>query len=195
MIGFLEGELLHRLEHTLILRTASGVGYELQAPAPLLAQSITPGMSLRLYVSSVAREQHVALYGFADVEEKRCFEMLIAVRGIGPRLALALLSAFTPAVLEQHIQAEDIPQLAQIPGLGRRTAERICLELRGRLALSAAPMANSPAAELVSALKNLGFSENQARAAVQQLPSEAGSFEERFRQALAALRKPSRSAS
>jgi Holliday junction DNA helicase RuvA len=175
MIAYLEGTVQARLPDGVVLLTAGGVGYRVRLPTPLLADVPETGQPARYHVG------------------KALFELLTTVTGIGPKLALALLSAFAPADAATAIVTQDIARLTSIPGIGRKTATRLCLELTEKLARGwvpgAAPAAgaSSGQSELVSALTNLGFPEKDVLAAVRQLPPGGQPFPEQLKKALAVL--------
>ncbi len=209
MIAYLEGQLLSRLSDAVVVMTAGGVGYQVRLPVPLLAQAAdqlaaTPGShggagvgpAVRYHISTVVRETELTLYGFAGPDGKALFELLNTVSGIGPKLALALLSAFSPAEAMDAIVGQDAARLSSVPGVGKKTAHRLCLELGERLASwqlpggaepSGAPGRSRGHAELSSALTNLGFSEKDVLAALRQLVPGAAPFPEQLRKALALL--------
>lgn len=193
MIAYLEGTVQTRLPDGVVLLTAGGVGYQVRLPTPLLADLPEHGKRAAYHVSTVVRADEITLYGFARGDGKALFELLITVSGIGPKLALALLSAFSPAEAVTAIVAQDIARLSSIPGIGKKTATRLCLELTEKLAkgwsgaVQPAPGAVSSQAELVSALTNLGFPEKDVLAALRQLPPGPAPFAEQLRKALALL--------
>jgi Holliday junction DNA helicase RuvA len=193
MIAYLEGTVHARLPDGVLLLTSGGVGYQVRLPTPLVADLPPTGQRTALYVSTVVRADEITLYGFARPDGKALFELLISVSGIGPKLGLALLSAFSPAEAVTAIVAQDIARLSSIPGIGRKTATRLCLELTEKLArggIVAAQPAGSPMSgpsELISALTNLGFPEKDVLTVVRQLPPDAGKFPEQLRKALALL--------
>jgi Holliday junction DNA helicase RuvA len=198
MIGYLEGTVLARRHDGAIVGTAGGVGYQVRLPTPVLARLGEDGAPVRLHISTVVRADDIALYGFDGPDGKALFELLTTVSGIGPKLALALLSALTPGQLAGAIVAQDVAQLTHVPGIGKKTAARLCLELGERLrqeplglppgALgSAAPQAETPDAELRSALTNLGFPEKDVLAVLRRLPAAPAPFAERLKQALTLL--------
>lgn len=179
MIAFLSGRLLSAQGARLVI-DVQGVGYEVHVPASTAAQLPSPGAVLSLDVHTQVREDAIQLYGFATRREKVIFEHLVSVNGVGPKLALTMLSGLHPDALSTAIQAGDIARLCSISGVGRKTAERVVLELRDKLDLpAAAAAAPGPQADVVSALVNLGY----ARAAAETMSAEAaarhpdGSFE------------------
>jgi Holliday junction DNA helicase RuvA len=160
-------------------------------PLPLLAEQAAPETPLRLFVATVVRDNELSLYGFAALEDKALFELLLKASGVGPRLALAFLSAFRPAELRSAIVRHDVALLATIPGVGRKTASRLCLELGDRLgrASLAAPGDLEGPGDLISALTNLGFPEKDVVPVVRQVSEQGLSFAEQVKHALNLLRK------
>lgn len=204
MIGYLEGTVQARLGDGLVVLTAGGVGYEVRLPTLTLARLAEgAGSSVRLFISTVVRADSIALYGFDGPDGKALFELLNTVSGIGPKLALALLSALHPADLVGAIVAQDVTLLSSVPGIGKKTAARVCLELSERLRqrpLGAGDLpgaatqaaASGTQAELLSALTNLGFPEKDVVAALRRLPptalqADAMPFGEVLKQALMLL--------
>ncbi|MEY4096140.1 MAG: Holliday junction ATP-dependent helicase RuvA [Acidobacteriota bacterium] len=160
MIARLFGRIAEKQPNRLIV-DVSGVGYDVQVPLSTYYVSADIGGEMALRIHTHVREDQLSLYGFATELELTMFERLIAVSGIGPKLALAVLSGIEPRDLAGAIQRNDIARLTAIPGVGKKTAERICVELRDRLpkAIEATPGApeDSLREDLVSALGNLGY--------------------------------------
>lgn len=178
MIGLLSGTLL-AITPERALVDVGGVGYEVAIPLSTFyelerAQAAGAGGKVRLFVHTHVREDQLALYGFATEQEKAIFERLIQVSGIGPRLAQVVLSGMAPEDLITALAASDLARLTRIPGVGKKTAERMVVELRDKVAALARelPAATAAAAgggsdeELVAALVNLGYKPAQAQAAV-----------------------------
>lgn len=171
MIAFLRGRLLEKHPNRVVV-DVSGVGYEVHVPLSSFYGMAEPGGEIALRVHTHVREDTLALFGFGSVLELQLFERLIGVSGIGPRLALAVLSGIEPPDLVQAVQRGDIARLTAIPGVGKKTAERISLELKDRLAaLGAAPGAGAgePASareDVISALLNLGYHRPAAEKAI-----------------------------
>jgi len=160
MIARLFGRVADKHPNRLIVDVA-GVGYDVQVPLSTYYVSADVGAEMALRIHTHVREDQLALYGFATDLELVMFEKLIAVSGIGPKLALSVLSGIEPRDLAGAIQRTDLTRLTAIPGVGKKTAERICVELRDRLpkTIDAAPAspADSLREDLVSALTNLGY--------------------------------------
>lgn len=192
MIGYLEGSVLARLEDSLLLRTPGGVGYQVHVPLPLLAEA-APEAPLRLYCVTMVRDTELALYGFEAPEGKRLFELLVKASGIGPKLALAFLSAFRPAELRAAIVQQDVALLSTIPGVGRKTATRLCVELADRLGNEPFTLpepsdgAGQGHGDLLSALTNLGYPEKDVVPVIRQLSGSEQPFADQLKQALRLL--------
>ena len=205
MIGSLRGSLLDRRPRPAggaeVLVEVGGVGYRTVVPAGPAAGLGPLGSAVFLYVHTHVREDAIVLFGFPTREERTCFEALIGAHGVGPSVALALLSVHSPAALRRAVQAEDLDALMLVPGIGRKTAARLVVELKSRLDLdgddtelhlvgSAAgqPGDGSAAAraDVRTALSALGYGADEIRQAMAGLPSE-GSAEEQLRQALREL--------
>lgn len=180
MIGYLEGRLKH-LDATRAVVLVGGVGYEIH-----ISLSTYYGLEGRSEVSleiyTHVREDTLALYGFATGDEKFAFEKLISISGIGPTLAQKILSGIDAPDLADAIARSDARKLSSIPGVGKKTAERICLELRDKLvltetqraAVAAAPTRSSIDDDVVSALVNLGYKQAQAEVALANARKELG---------------------
>jgi Holliday junction DNA helicase RuvA len=160
VIARLFGKIADKHPNRLIV-DVSGVGYDVQVPLSTFYVSADVGSEMALRIHTHVREDQLALYGFATELELTMFERLIGISGIGPKLALAVLSGIEPRELAGAIQRNDLARLTAIPGVGKKTAERICVELRDRLpkGIEAAPgsPADSLREDLVSALVNLGY--------------------------------------
>ncbi len=173
MIARITGRLLEKHPSRAIV-DVNGVGYDVQIPLSTFYNLGEPGSDVMLRVHTHVREDALALYGFGTPLELQLFERLIGVNGVGPKLALAVLSGIEPPDLVGAIRAQDIARLTRIPGIGKKTAERISFELRDKLPASIAlAEATSPAAagdglrdDLISALLNLGYQQAAAEKAV-----------------------------
>jgi Holliday junction DNA helicase RuvA len=195
MIGYLRG-VLRRKEPPTLLVEVGGVGYELEAPMTTFYELPAVGETVALHTHLVVREDAHLLYGFARETQRRQFRALLKVNGVGPRVALAVLSGLNETELTRCVMNEDIARLTQVPGIGRKTAERLIVELRDRLAnepavapasASAAPAERDPLAEAVSALIALGYKPPEASRAVRAVSGQGLSTEEIIRQALRAM--------
>lgn len=183
MIGSLRGVVADRLPRGELLVEVSGVGYRVATTPSTLARAAV-GQPVLLHVHTHVREDALVLYGFPTREERDCFEALIGARGVGPSLALAILSALSPSALHQALATDDADALTAVPGVGRKTATRLVVELRSRLELfdvdveaAAAPgPAAGGRAEVRAALASLGYTADEVREVVTRLPAE-GSVE------------------
>jgi Holliday junction DNA helicase RuvA len=194
MIAALRGRLAAKQVPRLVV-DVHGVGYDVQVPLSTWARLGEVGDEIALHIHTHVREDQIALFGFGSALEQQIFERLIGVSGIGPKVALAVLSGIQPADLVEAVQAGDPARLTAIPGIGRKTGERIVLELRDRLpaAVSTTGEAVAPAtgirADLLSALVNLGYPrptvEKIVGAVVKAQPD--ATFEQALREALAQL--------
>ena len=198
MISLLRGTLLEKKPNRLIV-DVSGVGYDVQVPLSTFYVLGEPGVAVTLRIHTHVREEAIALYGFATPLEQQLFERLIGISGIGPKLALAVLSGIEPADLIRAIRLQDVARLTAIPGVGKKTAERIGLELKDRLPASMQAAGTGPdhvlapgdqlRGDLLSALLNLGYQRAAADKAIDKTlrdSSEAG-FEQALRDVLRAL--------
>jgi Holliday junction DNA helicase RuvA len=139
MIGLVRGTLLRQEADRVLVETPAGVGYELLVAARTLVEMPPPGSAVLLVVHTQVREDAITLYGFLDERDRRAFRVLQGVNGIGPKLALAVVGTTSPKDLADAIARGDEARLARVPGLGKKTAARICLELKEKVALLAAP--------------------------------------------------------
>jgi Holliday junction DNA helicase RuvA len=196
MIAVLRGVLVEKGPNHAIV-DAGGVGYELHIPITTFTHLPNAGAEVRLRVYTHVREDTLALYGFLSVDEKNLFEKLIGVSGIGPSLAIKVLSGLEAAELIAAIRKGEVERLVRIPGVGKKTAERMVLELRDKLAAPAGESAAAPVTSLseveqdvLSALLNLGCARPAAEQAVRK--AKAGGvkveFEAMFRRALELVR-------
>ncbi len=201
MIAQLRGTLLEKHPNQVVVETG-GVGYDVTIPISTYSALPEAGQEVRLRIYTHVREDALALFGFATAEEKLLFEKLIGVSGIGPKLAITVLSGLAAADLIAAIRAGDAARLVRIPGVGRKTAERIILELKEKLpeAVAAASAAASPGKpglsaieqDVCSALVNLGCPPAAAEAAVREAKAGAGetpAFEPLFRKALENMKR------
>jgi Holliday junction DNA helicase RuvA len=189
MIALLDGYVAGRTHDAMILMVG-GVGFKVLCPAPTLAQA-RPGEAMRLHTHLIVREDDISLVGFASDEELALFEQLIGVSGVGPKLALALLSGMAPDALRLAIGQDQPDLLARIPGIGRKTAQKIVLELKDRVgapefAEGLAALTEADAA-VIDALTALGYSVVEAQRAIQALPRDVTGVEERLRMALSSF--------
>ncbi|MYL81896.1 Holliday junction branch migration protein RuvA [Desulfovibrio aerotolerans] len=171
MIGYIEGRVLARRERFAIVLTPGGVGYELELPAPVAASLPAAGGQTALFVHTVVREDALELFGFATLEDRETFRVLISISKLGPRTGLAILSQFSTDELLHIVAAGDAEALVRVPGIGKKSAQRIFIELSYKLegrAPTAGPAAGTllpggVLGDVVAGLTNLGYQEAEAR--------------------------------
>lgn len=190
MIGRITGKLIEK-RPPLVLLDVQGVGYEIDVPMSTFYQLPAIGSQVTLHTHLVVREDAHLLFGFGSEEERAAFRQLLKISGVGARIALAVLSGLSVADLQQAVRAEDSSRLTKIPGIGKKTAERLLLELRGKLEMILSPGA-APAAtrsqDVLNALLALGYNEREANWAIGQL-SDGLPVADGIRQALKLLSK------
>ena len=190
MIGRLAG-LLAEKNPPQILIDCQGVGYEVDVPMSTFFNLPAVGERVTLLTHFVVREDAQILYGFATAAERDAFRELVKISGVGPRTALAVLSGMSVAELAQAITAQQAGRLVKVPGIGRKTAERLLLELKGKLGAdlgSAAAPAGEAHGDILQALVALGYSDKEASAALKALPPDV-TVGDGIKQALKALAK------
>jgi holliday junction DNA helicase RuvA len=192
MIGSLRGKLTEKRPNQILL-DVGGVGYQVQIPLSTFTNLGALYEEATLLVHTHVREDQLALYGFLTAREKQCFELLISASGVGPSLALKILSGMGLEELIPAIRKGDLLQLVRIPGVGRKTAERIVVELRDKLALVGLSGAEKPTtgsqleSDVASALVNLGYDARSVEKAVEKSRGAGGDFEGLLRAALQIL--------
>ena len=182
MIGRLTGRVVGEEPTGQLVIDIQGVGYEVMTPVGTRGRAKSAGDNLSFYTYLHVREDALELYGFASELERRVFRMLIDVPNVGPMTALGVLSALPVPALAQAVGANDLARLTRVPGIGKKTAERLALELREKLrgvtevaALPEAPAASDDAKKLLSALTNMGYRAAEAERAVKALGKQVGS--------------------
>jgi Holliday junction DNA helicase RuvA len=190
VIGSIRGTGLERDASGEALVEVDGVGYRVLVPLSALP-SVEPGGATFLFTHLHVRDDAMALFGFPTREERETFEVLLGAAGVGPALALKILSVHSPNQLGRAVAEEDLAALTLVPGVGKRTAERLLVELRARLELPAADAASAsgtadPRAEVRQALARLGYGPDEIREAMAHLPDE-GPVDDLLRAALQAL--------
>ena len=197
MIAHLRGVLLVKSPNRAVLECA-GVGYEVAISVATFSALPAEGAETKLHIYTRVAEDALALFGFAEIAEKRLFEKLLTISGIGPKLAITVLSGIDSARLVTAIRGGDHAALVRIPGIGKKTAERVVLELKDKLDdLATAPVESAPSfgsvgEDALSALVNLGYprpvAQKAIETAIQRDASAKASFEALFRAAMAAVR-------
>lgn len=180
MIGYVEGRLLEFSDKSCLVLTQGGVGYEVFVPTSALAGLPEKGGQVCLFVHTVIREDAVDLYGFPASEDRDFFRLLISIDKLGPKKALAILSHFTPEHLREVVFREDDEALATVPGIGPKSARQILWFLKEKVAKMSGPLSKAPRAgkaqrpadeylDALAGLKNLGYSEEEARPLLQEI--------------------------
>jgi len=200
MIAHLSGRLLSKQPNQVII-DVQGVGYQVNIPLSTFYEVGETGTSIQLLIHTHVREDSLALFGFKTVKEKQLFEQLTSVSGIGPRLGITILSGMSVDELIPAIRQNNLPRLTSIPGVGRKTAERMVVELRDKLSkveaaaadiLSSVGTISQPQEDVISALVNLGYPKALAERAIQKVVSASGagqSFEVLLKSSLQELSK------
>jgi len=200
MIAHLRGTLLTKHPNQVVVETA-GVGYEVNISVPTFSDLPATGAEVALHIHTHVREDVIALYGFLRPTEKQLFEKLMTVSGIGAKLAITILSGMAADEMAAAIRGNDLARLTKIPGIGKKTAERMVLELRDKLPPAAGTSAPSVSAlsameeDVLSALVNLGYQRATAERVLQSVVkssvsrNEKSGFDAIFREALASLSK------
>jgi len=193
MIAHLRGKLFAKHPNQAIVE-AGGVGYDVTISVPTFSALPAEGAEVSLVIYTHVREDQIALFGFSETIEKKLFEKLIAVSGIGPKLAITVLSGLPAEKLVAAIRGSDHATLTRIPGIGKKTAERVVLELKDKLdEIGSGPVASVGAVgdDVLSAMVNLGYARPAAQKAIEialEKSADAEDFEQLFRAAIAAIR-------
>jgi Holliday junction DNA helicase RuvA len=177
MIGRLNGTLADK-NPPQVLVDCHGVGYEVDVPMSTFYNLPAVGESVSLLIHFVVREDAQVLFGFGTPSERHAFRQLIRISGVGPRTALSVLSGMSVGDIAQAVTAQDASRLVKVPGIGKKTAERLLLELKGKLGAdmgaSSGAAAGESQSDILQALVALGYSDKEAQAAVKALPREVG---------------------
>ncbi|CAN1534798.1 RuvA Holliday junction resolvasome, DNA-binding subunit [Burkholderiaceae bacterium] len=177
MIGKLSGTLSEK-NPPQVLVDCNGVGYEVDVPMSTFYSLPAVGEKVSLLTHFVVREDAQILYGFGSSEERTAFRQLIKISGVGPRMALGVLSGMSVAELSQAITLQEAGRLVKIPGIGKKTAERLLLELKGKMGAdlgpSSAPVGDSTQNDILQALVALGYSDKEAALSLKALPADVG---------------------
>jgi Holliday junction DNA helicase RuvA len=195
MIGRLQGKIADKSAEGAVV-DVSGVGYDVALPLSTLAALPPVGERISLWIHTHVREDELKLFGFADKQDRTAFRTMLKVGGVGPKVALAVIGGLSGDQLARVVEAGDTKRLTAIPGIGKKTAERVILELGGKLDLgrgAAGDGGSAPFAELDSALRNLGFKPAQIERAIAEIgkseESSSQPFEVLLRQGLALLQR------
>ncbi|MCP1172356.1 Holliday junction branch migration protein RuvA [Ralstonia chuxiongensis] len=192
MIGRIAGTLIEKNPPHLLV-DCHGVGYEIDVPMSTFYNLPATGEKVVLLTQQIVREDAHLLYGFGTADERETFRQLIKISGIGARIALAVLSGMSVAELAQAVTLQEAGRLTRIPGIGKKTAERLLLELKGKLgadlgAVPGGPAVSDDAVDVLNALLALGYSDKEAALAIKQVPAGTG-VSEGIKLALKALSK------
>lgn len=187
MIASLAGSIL-AIEANGLVVGVGGVGIRVFVPKNVLENVGGVGRQIRLFTHLIVREQDLSLYGFESQEDLKLFEVLLGVNGVGPKVALAILATLSPELLRSAIMREETAVLQRVPGIGKKTAERIMFQLRDKLDFSdvgtAVPLVSDVDSDVIDFLTGMGFSIVEAQSALQKLPRDISSVDERLQLAL-----------
>ena len=164
MIALIEGNLAEKSGDRVIV-SANGVGYEVLVPTATMAKLPPTGRPARLFTRLHVRDDALVLFGFADVEQRHLFDLLVTVNGVGPKLALAFLSVMTPDALRRAVASNDVAALSSVPGVGKKMAGRVAMELKDRLGAGDVDV-SGPLSEVREALLSLGLSAQETHEAL-----------------------------
>lgn len=187
MIATIHGTILKIEENGLVIGVG-GIGVRVNAPRNVLEDVGGIGRTISLHTHLIVRETELALFGFESAEDLQLFELLLGVNGVGPKVALAILGTLSPELLKSAIMREDSAVLQRVPGIGKKTAERIMFQLRDKLELTvistAVPFVSDVDADVIDILTSLGFSIVEAQSALQNIPRDVTEIDERVQMAL-----------
>ena len=187
MIASLSGTI-QKVEEASLILGMGGVGLRVFVPKTVLQGTAGVGRSIRLHTHLIVREQELSLYGFESEEDLGLFEVLIGIRGVGPKVGLAILGTLSPELLKSAIMQEETVILQRVPGIGKKTAERIMFQLRDKLDFkmigTAVPLVSDVDTDVIDVLTSLGFSIVEAQSALQNIPREVTEMDERVQMAL-----------
>lgn len=183
MISFLEGEVVEKDAGRVVL-SVSGVGYDVSVPTSLAGKLPRAGRSARIYTRLVVRDDAMVLYGFGSTDERQLFDLLTAVTGVGPKVALSFLSTLSSDALRRSIVAGDVAALTVVPGVGKKVAQRVVLDLRDRLGGEGDLVSEGPLTDVREALLSLGLSPAEANEALVGIEADGRPVEDLLREAL-----------
>ena len=188
MIASLAGQI-QLIEEAALVVAVGGVGVRVFVPKTVM-ENIGVGQAISLHTHLIVREQELSLYGFNTLDDLRLFTTMLGVRGIGAKVGLAILSTLSPELIQTAVMQEEAVILQRVPGIGKKTAERMIFQLRDKIdftALSSAPLVSDVDADVIDVLTALGFSIVEAQTAIQKLPREITAVDERVSLALQQL--------
>ena len=177
-----------KIEDASLIVAVGGVGVRVSVPKTVLENVGGLGRAVRLHTHLIVREQELSLYGFETEEDLQLFEVLLGVSGVGPKVGLAILSTLSPELLKSAIMREETAVLQRVPGIGKKTAERLMFQLRDKLDLTqvstAVPLVSDVDADVIDILTGLGFSIVEAQSALQNIPRDVKTVDDRVQLAL-----------
>jgi len=183
VISFLEGEIVEKAG-TRVVIAVGGVGYDVSVPTSVAATLPPVGRTARVHTRMVVREDSMTLYGFADADERTLFDLLTGVTGVGPKVALSFLSALTPDEIRRSVVAGDAATLTIVPGVGKKVAQRVVLDLRERLGGDTVLVVEGPLADVREALLHLGLTPSEATDAMRGIEAGGREADDLLREAL-----------
>jgi holliday junction DNA helicase RuvA len=183
MISFLEGQIVEKAG-TRVVIAVGGVGYDVSVPTSVAATLPPVGRSARVHTRMVVREDSMTLYGFAEADERALFDLLTGVTGVGPKVALSFLSALTPDEIRRSVLAGDAATLTIVPGVGKKVAQRVVLDLRERLGGDTVLVVEGPLADVREALLQLGLTPSEATDAMRGIEADGREADDLLREAL-----------
>ena len=190
MIATIQGTIL-KIEESSLVIGVGGIGLRVFAPRNVLENVGGTGRTISLHTHLIVRETEMALYGFESAEDLQLFELLLGVNGVGPKVALSILGTLSPELLKSAIMREDSAVLQRVPGIGKKTAERIMFQLRDKLDMTmistAVPFVSDVDTDVIDILTSLGFSIVEAQSALQNIPRDISEIDERVQMALQLL--------
>jgi len=187
MIASIQGTILQLEENGLVIGVG-GIGVRVHTPRNVLENTGGIGRTIHLHTHLVVRETELTLYGFSSAEDLQLFELLLGVNGVGPKVALSILGTLSPELLKSAIMREDTAVLQRVPGIGKKTAERIMFQLRDKLDMTMVsttlPLVSDVDADVIDVLTGLGFSIVEAQSALQNIPRDVTDINDRVQLAL-----------
>jgi Holliday junction DNA helicase RuvA len=187
MIASIQGTILQLEDNGLVIGVG-GIGVRVLTPHNVLENTGGIGRTIHLHTHLIVRETELALYGFDSAEDLQLFELLLGVNGVGPKVALAILGTLSPELLKSAIMREDSAVLQRVPGIGKKTAERIMFQLRDKLDMTivstSVPLVSDVDADVIDFLTGLGFSIVEAQSALQNIPRDVSGIDDRVQLAL-----------
>ena len=183
MISFLDGEIVQRSANSVVL-LVGGVGYDLSVPTSVVSKLPAVGGTARIHTRMIVRDDSMTLFGFTTTDERELFDLLTSVTGVGPKVALSFLSALSADALRRAVASGDAVALTIVPGVGKKVAQRVVLDLRERLGGQGDLVPEGPLADVREALLSLGLSPQEASEAMSGVDAEDRSSDELLREAL-----------